>query len=91
MGWSLGEAVKSEDKVEEVVATLATVEALSKGDVSKLLAEQGSTFDKIIDGIYDTIVICCIVAALWFIVPLLWTKYHVRKTVENHLTGGDAK
>jgi hypothetical protein len=85
LGWSVGEAIKSEEKVDEVVETLVAVEALSKGDVSRLLEAQESTFDKVIDGIYDTIIICCIVAALWFLVPVLWTKYHVRKKIEDHL------
>jgi hypothetical protein len=82
LGWSLGETAKSGEKVDE---TLAKVEALSKGDVSALLNEQQSTFDKVISGIYDTILICCIVAALWFLIPIIWTKYHVRKKIEDHL------
>ncbi len=80
LGWSLGETMKSEKKVEEAVAQ---VEALSKGDVSALLDQQKSTFDTVVEGIYHTILLCCIGAALWFLVPFLWTKYHVRKTVEK--------
>ena len=80
LGWSLGETMKSEQKDEDAVAQ---VEALSKGDVSALLDQQKSTFDTVVEGIYHTILLCCIGAALWFLVPFLWTKYHVRKTVEK--------
>ena len=80
LGWSLGETVKAEKKVEEAVAQ---VEALTKGDVSALLDQQKSTFDKVVEGIYHTIILCCIGAALWFLVPFLWTKYHIRKKLEK--------
>ena len=83
-GAAIGEIATSASQDEHTAATIA---ALTSGDVEGLvkaqLTEQKSTFDKVIDGIYKTILLCCIGAGLWFLVPILWTKYHVKKTVEK--------
>jgi hypothetical protein len=83
-GAAIGEIAKSASQDEH---TAATLKALTSGDVEGLVAaqltQQKSTFDKVIDGIYATIWLCCIGAALWFLVPILWTKYHVNKKIKE--------
>ena len=71
---------KENSNVQEAVQAL-TADGVN-GLVKQQLAKQKSTFDQVIEGIYHTILLCCIGAALYIFIPIIWTKYHVRK----HLT-----
>ena len=92
-GAAVGEILEGDgelsDAKEEVEEAKEVIEALSKGDVDKLvqlkLEEQKGTFDKVIDGIYRILWLLGIAAALWFILPIIWAKWHVRKTVKKHV------
>jgi hypothetical protein len=82
-GSALGQIYKESQHnghVQEAVQALT--EDGVNGLVKQQLAKQKSTFDTIIEGIYHTMLLCCIGAALYIFIPIIWTKYHVRK----HLT-----
>ena len=82
-GAALGQVYKESKEnsnVQEAVQAL-TADGVN-GLVKQQLAKQKSTFDQVIEGIYHTILLCCIGAALYIFIPIIWTKYHVRK----HLT-----
>lgn len=82
-GAALGQVYKESKEnsnVQEAVQAL-TADGVN-GLVKQQLAKQKSTFDQVIEGIYHTIILCCIGAALYIFIPIIWTKYHVRK----HLT-----
>ena len=82
-GAALGQIYKeSRQNTNVKKAVQALTEDGVNGLVKQQLAEQKSTFDKVIEGIYHTIILCCIGAALYIFIPIIWTKYHVRK----HLT-----
>ena len=49
------------------------------------MKEQKGTFDKIIDGIYRIIWLMGVATALWFVLPVIWAKWHVNKTVKKHV------
>lgn len=87
-GAAVGQIIKSEGEVDEVKEQ---VKALTSGDVGKLIelqaSKQSSTFDSIVDGIYRVLWLLGISMALWFILPWVWAKHHVKKTVENHIKG----
>lgn len=87
-----GEHGEMEEKICEVKDR---VEALSKGDVEaliKLNSEAERTgFEKIIDGIYQLMILAAIGAALWVVLPFLyrlWSK-HLHKKIEKKITEGD--
>jgi hypothetical protein len=82
-GAALGQIYKESQHnghVQEAVQALT--EDGVNGLVKQQLAKQKSTFDTVIEGIYHTMLLCCIGAALYIFIPIIWTKYHVRK----HLT-----
>ena len=79
-GAALGEVLKAEDEVKEVVET---VEALSKGDVEKLLeihaSEQKSLFDQWVEGIYDVLKISAFGMALYFVFQFWYGRKFAEK------------
>ena len=83
-GSALGQIYK-ESKTNTEVKTV--VQALTadgvNGLVKQQLAKQKSTFDQVIEGIYHTIILCCIGAALYIFIPIIWTKYHIRKHLKK--------
>ena len=85
-GAALGQIIKSEGEVDEVKEQ---VKALTSGDVGKLIelqaSKQSSTFDKVVAGIYRVLWLLGISMTLWFIVPWVWAKHHVKKTVQKHI------
>ena len=68
---------------EKICEVREEVEALTSGDVQKLIElkaeEQQSWFDKVVDGIYDLLIITAIGAVLIIVVPILYTKFHIKK------------
>ena len=87
-GAALGQIIKGEGDVVEAKAEL---KALTQGDVGKLIAMQASKdksgFDSVIDGIYRVLWLLGVGMILWFIIPWVWAKSHVKKTVEKHING----
>ena len=63
------------------------IKAITQGDVQKLIALQAGkskgAFDKVIDGIYRVLWLLGISAALWFALPIIWAKWHVKKTFKK--------
>ena len=87
-GAALGQVAKGEGDVVEAKKEL---KALTQGDVGKLIAMQAeknkSGFDTVVDGIYRVLWLLGIGMALWFVIPWVWAKHHVKKTVEKHING----
>ena len=79
-GTSLGEIAKGDEDVQEAVDT---VEALSKGDIEKLLEihanEQKSLFDKWVEGIYDLLKISAFGMALYFVFQFWYGRKFAEK------------
>jgi len=65
----------------------AKVDALTSGDVAALIAQDRSGFDAVIDGIYRILWLLGIGMALWFVLPWIWAKSHVKKAVAKQLNG----
>lgn len=88
-GWAAGELAKGDEELKEAQETIT---ALTQGDVQTLvekgLSEQRGTFDKIVDGIYDTLLICGIGIGLYLILPVLYTRYLHKKTNEQLTKNG---
>ena len=65
------------------------LKAITQGDVQKLIALQAGkskgAFDKVIDGIYRVLWLLSISAAVWFVLPIIWAKWHVKKTIIKHV------
>jgi len=80
-GAAVGSLLKGDDDVKKMAST---VSAISKGDVQGLieqgLLEQRSLFDKIIDGIYDLLLLCGVGVGLWILVPIIYSRYLHKKT-----------
>jgi len=80
------EVIKAQEKAQEVI------KALSEGDVEKMIelraGEQEGIFDKVVDGIYRLLYLGGLCMALWFVLPWVWAKKHVKQTVEKHLKDG---
>lgn len=64
---------------------LMMVEALSSGDVSKIVdtklasAKNNGFFDSLLEEIYGVIKLCVIGCALWFLVPMIYSHYRAKK------------
>ena len=73
------------------------LKAITQGDVQKLIALQAGkskgAFDKVIDGIYQVLWLLGIAAAMWFVLPIVWARWHVKKTIIKHVEeiNGNAK
>ena len=67
------------------------IKAITQGDVQKLIEiqakEHRGTFDKIVDGIYRMLWLGGVCMLLWFVIPWIWAKGHVKKAVEKHING----
>ena len=81
LGAGLGQIIKGAD---ENIKVKAAVKAVTEGDVQALLDQglqtQKSTFDQIIDGIYKALWLACLGGVLWFIVPIVYSRYLHKKT-----------
>ena len=64
---------------------------MTTGDVEKLIELQAgkskSGFDAVIDGIYRVLWLLGVGMALWFVLPWIWAKSHVKKAVAKELNG----
>tara|TARA_A100001037_G_scaffold6473_1_gene6562 strand:- start:693 stop:1100 length:408 start_codon:yes stop_codon:yes gene_type:complete len=79
-GVAAGELAKKDGELAEAVET---VEALSKGDVEKLLeihaSEQKSLFDQWVEGIYDVLKISAFGMALYFVFQFWYGRKFAEK------------
>ena len=70
-GVAAGELAKKDGQLEEVEEALETAEAISTGDVEKLLEihadKQKGIFDQWVEGIYDILKISAFAMALYFV------------------------
>ena len=89
LGWGVG---KGAALVEDNKQLASTVDALSKGDVEALVSaaakEQRGFLSTVIEGIYDLLIICGIAAALFILVPVIYTRLLHKKF---KLFEGDAR
>ena len=87
-GAAAGQILAKESDLKEAKET---IKALSEGDVQKMIelqaGQQKGTFDKVVDGIYRLLYLGGICMILWFVIPWIWARKHVKKTVEKHLNG----
>lgn len=83
-GAAIGTAMMEQGAHAEIEAK---VDALTSGDVAALIAQDRSGFDAVIDGIYRVLWLLGIGMALWFIIPWIWAKSHVKKAVAKQLNG----
>lgn len=83
-GASTGEVLKSKEEVREAADK---IEALTSGDVKKLveigLNEHKGWFEKTIDGIYDILMISALATILYFIFHFWYGKNLVNKTIQE--------
>ena len=83
-GAATGEVLKSEDEVKEA---MKKVEALTSGDVKKLveleLNEHKGWFEKTIDGIYDILMITTLATVLYFIFHFWYGKRLLNQNLNN--------
>ena len=80
----------SAGKVAQISAKhKGTIKALSEGDIEALVAaglgEQKGFMDEALDTLYGFIKICLVGVVLWNLVPIIYTRYCLRK----HATGED--
>ena len=77
LGYAVGEIARQEDE------NLATIEALTEGDVSKIIEQQikseGGFFDQILTEVWGVLKLCAIGGILYTIVPMLYTRYIHKK------------
>ena len=82
-GAASGEVLKSEEEVKEAVAK---VEALTSGDVKKMvelgLNEHKGWFQKTIDGIYDVLMLGALASVMYFIFQFWYGRYFVNKKLK---------
>lgn len=95
-GAAVGQIAKGEGDVQAAKEeTQEVIKAVSEGDVKRLLEIQAKqekgAFDNVIDGIYTTLWILGIAAAVWFVLPVVWAKWHVSKTVKKHVENINGK
>ena len=87
-GAALGQIIKGEGDVRQAKEEL---KAMTQGDVGKLIKMQAekdkSGFDSVVDGIYRVLWLGGVCMALWFVIPWVWARKHVKKTVEKHING----
>ena len=83
-GAAIGTAMMEQGAHAEIEAK---VDALTSGDVAALIAQDRSGFDAVIDGIYRVLWLLGIGMGLWFVLPWIWAKSHVKKAVAKQLNG----
>ena len=85
-GTASGEVLKSDEEVKEAVAK---VEALTSGDVEKLvelgLNEHKGGFQKTIDGIYNVLLIGALASIMYFIFQFWYGRYFVNKKLKTDI------
>ena len=86
-GWTIGELARGDAELKEAQETIV---ALSTGDVDRLVqkkleaARDGGFFDGILDEVYGFLKLGIIGVALFFIVPLLYTRHVHKKQKESN-------
>ena len=85
-----GQILKGEDDVEEIVST---VKQISEGDVEGLISsrmkEHRTFVDKVLDGMRDLLLWTGIGCAVLFLVPMIYSRWIHKKTVEKISSGPD--
>jgi len=88
-GSAAGSILAGDKELKQAKEELA---ALSSGDVARMIELQAgkeqSGFDAVVDGIYRVLWLLGVGMAIWFILPWIWAKWHVKKAVEKHVNGG---
>ena len=83
-GWTVGELAKGDAELKEAQETIT---ALTQGDVKTLvekgLSEQKGWMETLIEGLYDTLLLCGIGIGLYLLVPVLYSRYLHKKTTEH--------
>lgn len=71
------------DENSDAATAVQTLQALSEGDVKKLLdlkmKEQGSKLDGMASSIWTTLKIAALVILAFFLVPIIWTQRNHKK------------
>ena len=87
-GAAIGTAMMEQGAHAEIEAK---VNALTEGDIGPLIAaaaaKERNGFDAVIDGIYRVLWLLGIGMGLWFVLPWIWAKSHVKKAVAKQLNG----
>ena len=90
-GYAIGELAKGEDTADDIKAVKDQVEALSQGDIQKLVdiqlanSEQGF-MDKVMSEVWGILKLLMLGTALWIIVPIIYSRY-LHKKHEKRLNG----
>lgn len=83
-GWTVGKLAEGDAELKEAQETIT---ALTQGDVQTLvdkgLKEQKGWMDTIIEGLYDTLLLCGIGIGLYILLPVLYSRYLHKKTTEH--------
>ena len=78
-------------KDRETTELREQLKALTQGDVAKMIELQAgkeqSGFNAVIDGIYRVLWLLGVGMILWFVLPWIWAKSHVKKAVAKQLNG----
>lgn len=89
-GVAAGELAKKEGQLAEVEEALKTAEAVSKGDVEKLLKlhtdKQKSMYDQLVEGVYDILKISAFGMALYFIFQFWYGRRFAEKLNKKNLS-----
>ena len=87
-GAAIGTAMMEQGAHAEIEAK---VNALTEGDIGPLIAaaaaKERNGFDAVIDGIYRLLWLGGIIMAAWFVLPWIWARWHVEKTIKKHVNG----
>lgn len=82
-GVAAGELAKKDGQLEEVEEALETAEAISKGDVEKILeihaSEQKGLYEQLVDGVYDILKISAFGMALYFVFQFWYGRKFAEK------------
>lgn len=89
-GWTVGELAKDDETIEETKTELAdakeTIQALTTGDVEKLLEKESEKqkgfVAKLEESIYSLLRIVGVVVGLLVVTPIVYTRLKCRKTME---------
>ena len=87
-GYAMGELAKGEDASAEIQEVKEKVEALSQGDIKRLveleLEENNETFfDTVMTEVWGIIKLVAIGCGLWIIVPMIYSRYLHKKSQKN--------
>ncbi len=89
-GVAAGELAKKDGQLEEVEEALETAEAVSKGDVEKLLelhaSKQKGLYEQLVEGVYDILKISAFAMALYFVFQFWYGRKFAEKLNKKNQT-----